>query len=566
MTNMLDYLRFSLYAVVIVISFTLYQQWEKEHPPVPIASVQKETVSTNYIPEVAQPAAVATTTPSATPVTPPVATEKLSTAPSATQQIIHVTTDTLQVDIDPQGGNITQVNLFEYPESLHSKTPYLLLNNDPATRYLAQSGLLSAVGPDTSKGQAVFTSEKTDYTLAKDQKELQVKLHWKNEQGLSVTKVFTFKPGSYDIGVNYQVANATKQPWEGNLYLQLLRKDTPPASSGSGLTSLATYFGAAISSPQKPFEKIAFKDMTKQNLNQTITGGWAAMIQHYFVSAWVPDKNATSQYFSRVTNDGLYTIGMLGPKVTAAPGATIETSATLYAGPAIADKLQKVAPGLDLTIDYGWFWFISVIIFWMMQKIHFVVNNWGWSIVLVTCVIKLLFYPLSAKSYRSMNALKILQPKINALKEKFGDDKQKFTQATMELYRKEKVNPMSGCLPILIQIPVFIALYWVLIESVYLRQAPFILWIHDLSVKDPYYVLPVLMGISMLVQQKLSPPPPDPTQAKVMMLMPVIFTVLFINFPAGLMLYWFVNNTLSVLQQWYIMRTMQKAAPVKKVK
>lgn len=559
LTNIYDYVRIALYAVLVVIVLMLYQLWDKEHPTKSsVSQTQTETVSSNYIPQVAESLQPTNVKQTATPASP-------STVTVPSQHIIHVTTDLLQVDIDALGGNIIGVNLLEYPESLNSKKPYVLLNNSNEARYIAQSGMLSNQGPDTSKGQALYTAEKNDYTLGKDQKELAVKLNWQDPQGLKVTKIFTFKPHNYEIGVNYAVENQTKQPWQGNLYLQLMRKDTPPPSSGSGITNLATYFGAAISSPQKPFEKISFKDMTKQNLNQSITGGWAAMVQHYFVSAWVPNKDTTSQYFSRITPDGLYTIGMLGPSITVQPGTTLDTSSKFYAGPAIAEKLEKVAPGLDLTIDYGWFWIISVAIFWMMKKIYAVVGNWGWAIVIVTIIIKLLFYHLSAKSYRSMSGLKKLQPKINALKERYGEDKQKFTQATLELYKKEKVNPMSGCLPILIQIPVFIALYWVLIESVYLRQAPFILWIHDLSTKDPYYVLPILMGLSMLVQQKLSPPPPDPVQAKMMMLMPVIFTALFINFPAGLMLYWFVNNTLSVLQQWFIMHQLEKSEKNKKM-
>ncbi|MHB1946716.1 MAG: membrane protein insertase YidC [Gammaproteobacteria bacterium] len=558
-TNMLDYVRFALYAILIVIVILFYQLWDKEHQK-PVTNAPAETVSSSYIPEVTAPTEKTT---SASQTAAPTSTSNPIATTSS--HIIHVNTDVFEVDIDTLGGNISQVKLKQYPESLNSKTPFVLLNNNPATRYIAQSGLLSTKGPDTSKGQALYTSEKTDYTLNPGQEFLIVSLQWQNEQGLKVTKNFVFKPNDYEIGMDYQITNNSKQAWEGNLYTQIMRKDAPPVT-GSGLANFATYFGAAISSPQKPFEKISFKDMTKQNVNQTITGGWEAMVQHYFVSAWVPDKNTTSQYFSRVTPDGLYTIGSIGPSIAVTPGATFDTATKFYAGPAIADKLKKVAPGLDLTIDYGWFWFISVIIFWMMQKIHSVVGNWGWSIVLVTVVIKLMFYHLSAKSYRSMSAMKKIQPKINALKERFGDDKQKFTQATLELYKKEKVNPMSGCLPILIQIPVFIALYWVLIESVDLRQAPFILWIHDLSTKDPYYVLPILMGISMLVQQRLSPPPPDPMQAKVMMFMPVVFTVLFVNFPAGLMLYWFVNNSLSVLQQWFIMRSMDKAEKSKKPK
>lgn len=554
---MFDYLRFALYAILIVILFMLYQLWDKEHPTqVAPASHAETSTASNYIPQVAE-----STQPAATTST--VAQAKSPALATSSGHVIHVKTDVFDVDIDALGGNFNQIKLLEYPESLNSKTPILFLNNNPEERYIAQSGLLGQNGPDTSKGQALYSSEQTEYKMGPDQKELQVKLNWQSPEGLKITKIFTFKRNNYQINVNYVIENQSKQPWDGNLYMQLMRKDSPPPNS-QGLANMATYFGAAVSSPQKPFEKISFKDMTKQNLNQSITGGWAAMVQHYFVSAWVPEQNTTSQYFTRVTNDGLYTIGAIGPKVVVNPGATVDIPSKFYAGPAIADKLDKVAKGLDLTIDYGWFWFISVIIFWMMQKIYSIVGNWGWSIVLVTVIIKLLFYHLSAKSYRSMSALKKLQPKINALKERLGEDKQKFTQATLELYKKEKVNPMSGCLPILIQIPVFIALYWVLIESVYLRQAPFILWIHDLSIKDPYYVLPILMGLSMLLQQKLSPPPPDPIQAKMMMLMPVVFTILFINFPAGLMLYWFVNNTLSVLQQWYIMHSLEKAEKSKK--
>lgn len=552
---MIDYIRFALYGVLVVVLLMLYQNWEKEHSAKTTPLSHPDTTASNYVPDVKETTAPTTS----------IAGNHTPAPVIQHGPLIKVTTDVLAVDIDSVGGNILAVKLLKYPEKQNTNTPFLLLNNDPATRYVAQSGLLSTIGPDTSKGQATFVPDKTDYVLSPDQKELNVKLHWQNTDGLKVTKTFTFLRDSYDIGVNYQINNDSKLPWEGNLYLQLLRKDVPPPSS-QGFSNLTTYFGAAVSSPDKPFQKISFSDMAKRNFNQTITDGWAAMIQHYFVSAWIPDKTTTSQYFSRLTPDGLYSVGMIGPKLTVPTGSSTSASAHFYAGPAISDMLEKAAPNLKLTIDYGWFWFISVIIFWMMQKIYNFVGNWGWSIVIVTIIIKLLFYHLSAKSYRSMSMLKKLQPKLEELKTRYGEDKQKFTQATMELYRKEKVNPMSGCLPILIQIPVFIALYWVLVEAVQLRHAPFILWIHDLSTKDPYYVLPLLVGGSMLLQQLISPPPPDPTQAKVMLLMPVIFTVLFINFPAGLMLYWFVNNTLSMLQQWYIMRTVENETKVKKVK
>lgn len=552
-TKIFDYLRIALYATLIAIVFILFQEWDKDHAKQTAAHsvAETNTASESYIPNVNN---TTTATSQASQITSSAAaTDKLN------QQVVHVQTDVLDVDISTRGGNIIQVKLPEYPEALHSKTPFVLLNNEENTRYLAQSGLLGLNGPDTSNEQAVYSTDKTDYVLSNDQNELQVKLHWQNSQGLKITKIFTFKKNDYEVGVAYQIENQTAKPWDGNLYLQLMRKNTPPANS-SGLANFATYFGAAISSPDKPYQKIKFSEMNEKNLNQTINGGWAAMIQHYFISAWIPDKNTTSQYFTRVTNDGLYTVGMIGPKLSVQPKQTITITSNFYSGPANTSILSKVAPGLQLTIDFGWFWFISIIIFWMMQHIYDIVGNWGWSIVIVTLVIKLIFYKLSAKSYYSMSALKKLQPRLNALKEKYGDDRQKFTQETLELYRKEKVNPMSGCLPILVQIPVFIGLYWVLVESVQLRQAPFILWIHDLSMKDPFYVLPLLMGLSMFAQQRLNPPPPDPMQAKVMMLMPVVFTVMFLNFPAGLMLYWFVNNSLSFLQQWFIMHRMEKNA------
>lgn len=548
--NMLDYIRLALYATLLVLAFLLFQAWDKEHAKDTTIPAQTEAVTvpetTHFVPEMSNT--------NAPPVTqqPEKTAEVTAKAPS-----VSVKTDTLEATIDTRGGDITEVKLLHYPNALNSKTPILLLNDDPKTRYIAESGLLSKQGPDTSKGQALYTPEQLEYNLAPGTNEVDAKLTWQSPDGIKITKVFSFVRNSYEIKVSYDIENHSSNPWLGNLYAQLIRTDSPPPNHG-GMVNLTTFFGAAFSTPQKPFEKISFKEMQESNLNQVIQGGWAAMIQHYFISAWVPQANTSSTYYTRVMPTGLYTIGLIGPALNVPAGGQLTTNAKLYTGPIIADKLEKTAPGLKLTIDYGWFWFISAILFWMLEKIYEVVGNWGWSIVLVTIIIKLLFYHLSAKSYRSMSALKKLQPRIELLKERYGDDKQKLTQATLELYREEKVNPMSGCLPILIQIPVFIALYWVLVESVQLRQAPFILWIHDLSQPDPWYVLPILMGISMFLQQRLSPPPPDPLQAKVMMLMPLIFVVLFANFPSGLMLYWFVNNTLSFLQQWYIMRQVEK--------
>jgi len=549
--NILNYIRIALYTLLIITGFFLFQAWQKDHiqyEPERLAHTEA-LPTTRPIPNTAMP--------SVAPAPSLAAPSTIVPPPPKTGQLINVKTDVLDVGIDTLGGDIVSVRLLDYPESLGSSSPFSLLNDDAASRYIAESGLLGKDGPDTTEGQALYTASQMNYTLAAGENNITVTLHWRNKNGISVDKMFTFSRNSYEIKVAYDINNGSTLPWKGSLYTQLMRTNTPPTNHG-GLVNLATYFGAAISSPKTPFEKISFKQMKEAPLNQVIQGGWAAMIQHYFISAWIPPANSTSTYYSETMPNGLFAIGMIGQPVTVSPGTKVNVETQLYTGPAIADLLEKTAKGLKLTIDYGWFWFISDIIFWMMQKIYDVIGNWGWSIVIVTIIIKLLFYHLSAKSYRSMSGLKKLQPRIELLKERFGDDKQKLTQATLELYRAEKVNPMSGCLPILVQIPVFIALYWVLVESVQLRQAPWIFWIHDLSQQDPYYILPVLMGLSMFVQQRLNPPPPDPMQAKVMMLMPVIFTFLFANFPSGLMLYWFVNNTLSFLQQAYIMHRLDK--------
>ncbi len=552
--NILDYLRIGLYILLALVCYSLYQAWQTEHHPPLAANTTTQTLMAEQEATIPTLKETATTHAAATAgKTESVVSPEGNFVPAA--RIIHVKTDLLEVDIDALGGDIISSKLLNYPESLHSQTPFVLLNNDGKNRYIAQSGLLGSRGPDSSKGKALYKPEKQNYLLAEGEKEFIVKLSWQKD-GVNVSKSFVFHRNDYEVDVVYNISNDSATLWEGNAYNQLLRTDNPPPN-GQGFSSLTTYFGAAISSPEKPFQKISFKDMREKSLNQAITGGWAAMVQHYFVTAWVPDKVSAADYYTKVTPNGLYTVGLIGSKVSVGPHEKKLVQSKLYTGPALADRLEKAAPGLQLTIDYGIFWFISVAIFWVMQHVHDVIGNWGWAIVITTLIIKLLFFHLSAKSYRSMSKLKKVQPRMERLKELHGNDRQKLTQATLDLYRQEKVNPMGGCLPILIQIPVFIALYWVLVESVQLRQAPFILWIHDLTAKDPFYILPVLVGISMFLQQRLSPPPPDPTQAKVMMFMPVIFTALFINFPAGLMLYWFVNNLLSFLQQWYIMRTVK---------
>lgn len=555
MQNM-EFPRLILLAALFLVAYLLWNAWQKDYPaanPVATSAVMTSTTASS-VPAIAQ-TALATATPASAP---PAAVTKTAAA-----HLIHVQTDVLSVTIDAQGGNIVAADLPKYPQQVDQipSQPFQLLSNDPATLYVAQSGLVGKQGPDTPKGQAIYTASQSNYTLAADQNQLTVNLKWRSPNGVMVNKQFVFNRGDYQVNVNYQITNHSRAIWTGQLYTQLQRKKVAPPSHL--MFGINPYMGAAISTPDKPYQKLSFDKMAEQNLNMPVQGGWLAMQQHYFLSAWIPNATENFNYYSQVSDGDIYTLGALGPALNVQPGETVTTSAKLYTGPEILDRLKTVAPNLDLTVDYGILWFISIAILWLMKHIYAIVGNWGWSIVLVTVLIKLAFYHLSAKSYRSMGMMRKLQPRMQALRERHAGDKQKMTQATMELYRNEKINPLGGCLPIIVQIPVFIALYFVLLESVELRQAPFILWIHDLSLHDPYYVLPILMGVSMFIQQKLNPPPPDPTQAKMMMFLPVFFTFLFSSFPAGLVLYWLVNNTVSILQQWYIMKKIE-TAPTKK--
>ncbi|GAB4391887.1 MAG: membrane protein insertase YidC [Gammaproteobacteria bacterium] len=552
----MDIRRITLYGLLFFIISLLWLSWVKEHAisPVQQKARTEQSINTN------DPLASALQEHNRVDLAPEetaLANDDITKTKVPASSIIKVRTDLLDISIDTLGGNVINASLLNYKQKLHDKTPFELLSHN--IPYVAESGLLSKRGPDNTKQQARFSSEQENYVLPTNQDTLNVVLHWNDSQGLRVDKIFTFHRGRYAMDVSYKINNQSASAWQGNVYNQLIRK--PIEHKQPGLFSIASYDGAAISSPDKPYQKISFKTMRRDAVNQTITDGWLAMQQHYFISAWVPAVGQAFNYFSRQLANDTYAIGMVGPKTVVAPGNTQTLTSKLYLGPELTEQLEQTAPHLNLTIDYGWLWFISVAIFWLMQHIHNIVGNWGWSIVLVTLFIKLAFYKLSATSYRSMANMRKLQPRIETLKQRYGDDRQRMGQAMMELYKKEKINPLGGCLPILIQIPVFIALYWVLVESVELRHAPFIGWIHDLSAPDPYYVLPILMGISMFIQQRLSPAPPDPMQAKVMMMLPLIFTFLFLYFPSGLVLYWVVNNTLSILQQWVITRKIN-ASPV----
>ena len=363
------------------------------------------------------------------------------------------------------------------------------------------------------------------------------------------TRTYRFARDNYVVKIRVDVANRGEEAWQGALYGQLQRGE--PESPG-GLFRTYTYTGGILSGPEKPYEKVDFSDMASQDVDREATGGWVAMIQHYFAAAWIPGSEDTNHYYSKSLPNGRFAIGVVGPVGVVSPGSTGGFSLAMYVGPKIQERMQDVAPHLERTVDYGWLWLIAEPLFWLLSWIHGFVGNWGWAIIILTFLIKLAFFQLSATSYKSMARMRKLQPRITALRERYGADKQRMNQAMMELYRQEKINPLGGCLPILVQIPVFIALYWVLLESVELRQASFIGWLDDLSLHDPYFVLPVAMGVTMLIQQRLNPTPPDPMQAKIMMALPFVFTFFFLFFPSGLVLYWFVNNMLSIIQQWVI--------------
>ncbi|HAT7747373.1 TPA: membrane protein insertase YidC [Legionella pneumophila] len=551
----MDIRRIVLYMALALIGLSLWNAWQIDYPakqPVEEKTASQLTSDGHLLPQIIPSNAEQ-------PVT-----LKAEEKASSSKQLIQVKTDVLDVDIDLKNGDIVKGLLLDYPLSVEDKNkPFPLLQNLASQRYVANSSLFVLDGQTPQSLDFDFTSEKEYYELKPDQNQLIVTLNGKSEDGLDVKKEFVFTKGSYLIEVNYKIANTGNSLWKGYFNTQLLRSS--PKEDKSSIFHIGSYTGASFSNPGKNrYQKVSFSDMSKSNLDVDAKGGWIAMQQHYFLSAWVPNADSENKFYTLAT-DKDYTIGAVSQPITVKPKEDKIVGSKLYIGPEITSVLKGISPSLDLTVDYGILWFLSSLLFSLMKAIYTVVGNWGWSIVLVTVLIKLAFYRLSATSYKSMASMRKLQPKLQALRERYGDDKAKISQATMELYKQEKVNPLGGCLPILIQIPVFIALYWVLLESVELRQAPFIFWINDLASADPYHVLPLIMGATMLIQQKLNPAPADPMQAKVMMFLPILFTGLFWNFPSGLVLYWIVNNTLSILQQWYITRKYSDEKPAKKV-
>lgn len=545
----MDTQRIIALVVFFTASFLLWEAWQKqEHPP---AQSQAPTI-----------AATATPTPTAkapdTAVPPAGGGAPAQTTPLQESQQITVRTDSLTAEIDTAGGDLRSLTFTEHFAAEDKSRPFVLMQGKGEPLYTTQSGLL---GNGLPNHNTLYAAAQTAYTLAPGQDTLQVRLE--SIQGaVSVEKIFTFHRASYVIDESYEITNKGGAAIAPYAYFQFLRD-----SSGSAAHAMFvnTFTGPAVYTDKDKFVKVNFSDIDKgkENYPKKATDGWLSMVQHYFVAAWLPQGNVEREFYTRKVGEKLYSAGIILPVGSIEPGKTATLTMPLYAGPQEVSVLAKLAPGLELVTDYGWLTIIAAPLFKLLSFIHKGVGNWGVAIILLTVLIKAVFFPLQSKASRSMAQMKVLGPKMQKLKEQFGDDRAKLNQAMMELYKKEKINPLGGCLPILVQIPVFIALYWVLLATVELRHAPFALWIHDLSAADPYFVLPIVYAATMFVQMKLQPPSPDPMQQKVMMAMPIVFTAMFLFFPAGLVLYWIVNNVLTIAQQWYINRQIQAETAAK---
>ncbi len=563
----MDFHRLFLVGALVLVLTLLYQKWlmfEAETAD----SQRSAQIETTHGGEAVtlEAAEKATDVPSA----PPVVTERADVsaptptlanrAPAAnTRQRVEVITDLLRAELDTYGGDLRVLDLITYPEKLGAPdVPFRLLTDSGPDLYWVQNGLLGSQS-DLPNHHSEYTATNKRYVLAEGKDRIEVPLHIEKD-GVHYRKVYTFYRDSYYVDVRYEVQNNTNQEWRGYLYAQFVSTETSDDENTSflGLGRLPSFTGGAIYTPDEKYKKIGFDDMREQPLVQKTTSGWVAMLQHYFVGALLAEKESQYEFYSLVNGTGATTRYSMGYKhlapLSVAAGRRGEINARMFVGPKENKRLVEADRQLELAVDFGWLTPVSAPLFWLLTQIQRVVVNWGLSIVLLTALVKLVFFPLSAASYKSMAKMKKLGPRMKTLKERYGDDKQKFQQAMMEMYKKDKINPLGGCLPIVVQIPVFIALYWVLLESVELRQAPLALWIHDLSAPDPYYVLPILMGASMFVQQLLNPAPVDPMQANIMRILPIVFTLFFLWFPAGLVLYWLVNNLLSIAQQWFVMR------------
>ncbi len=552
----MDNSRLFLFAALVFVGMLMWQQWQADYGPQPVPSSTQETTGTS--PQ-QQPDIISDDLPDPANIvdgTAAPADGDQTMQPASVQQLITVDTDVVLAVIDTRGGVLRSVKLKKYPTSLEQPDDWLeLIHSESDSAHILQSGLRNKEEKAPTH-HSIYSADQIEYRMADGEDELIVPLRW-TQDGIEVTKTYRFRRGDYLIDVAHRVDNRSDQDWQGSQYRQIQR--TRPLETSR---LLYTYTGSVYYNEETKYEKVDFDDMEDSQLKLDSSGGWIAMIQHYFLSAWVPDQENNNLIYTIANtrrNPATYTIGMRSQNLLVPAGANGEFSSQLFVGPKIVSRLEEISPGLDLTVDYGVLTFLSKPLYWLLSWYHGFVGNWGVAIILLTLTVKALFYKLSETSYRSMAKMRKVSPRLKTLKERYGDDRQKMNQAMMELYKTEKINPMGGCLPILVQIPVFIALYWALLESVDLRQAPFIFWIKDLSVMDPFYVLPIVMGVSMVIQQRLNPPPPDPIQAKIMMALPFVFTIFFAFFPAGLVLYWVINNVLSIAQQWVITKRIEAA-------
>ncbi len=575
---MQQWARFAILGVMFVVAYLLILAWQKDYGHAETAPQQQAVVSHEVSADLpnSQAASASSDVPQANIATPQ-ATDV--TAP-VNQQLISVQTDLYHLLINPKGGDIVRIELLNHDKNKDSDQPFVMLESDAKRTYVAQSGLIGLNGPDSNRsGRPVYEVEKTSYNLLKDAqtvskdngkavKVLTIPMVYKTADGVEIIKTFTFKQGEYPIVVNHKVVNRSQQNWQGQMFGQIKRDNSEdPGKSDQGIFTLGTFLGGAWGTPEEHYNKLKFDNFNDEKLNVDAKGGWIAVVQHYFVSAWIPGQlkltQANGQPYaakleSRKSADDMNIISFTSPTINVPAGTVAEVDATFYSGPKIQSELKDLAVGLNQTVDYGWLWPIAKLLFLGLQFFHNIVGNWGWSIILLTILVKLILWPLSSKSYRSMAKMRVIAPEMQRMKEEFGEDRMRFSQEMMALYKREQVNPLSGCLPLLLQMPIFLALYWVLMESVELRHAPWFGWIQDLSAMDPWFILPLVMGLTMFTQQSLNPQPADPMQAKVFKIMPIIFTVFMLFFPAGLVLYWIVNNSITILQQWFINRSVKK--------
>ncbi|MDP3876339.1 MAG: membrane protein insertase YidC [Methylobacter sp.] len=566
----MDNIRFILVVTFFMLVFMLQQAWQQDYGPKPEIAAAADSVATNTKEDLPVAAGVAAQADQQN-----IAAVPLATVSSA--NVIRIKTDVLALEIDTKGGTIQNLDLLDYPQekantavnSLRAliglepaeknTAPVRLFDSSQEKLFVAQSGLIADSGFTAAPSHhTVFKNEQNNYELKPGQDSLTVPLTW-TDNGLTITKLFTFKRASYEITLEQKVKNESSKDWSGRQYSQLLRAPDTTSSGGGMLTGgMRAYAGGVIYTEKNKYQKISFDDMDDENLDVATQGGWTAMVQHYFASAWVPPVDQENHFYTKALSEGHYVIGTYSSPITVNANSDAQFVAKLFAGPKVQPMMEETAHGLELTVDYSFLTFIGKPIYWVLNQIYNAVGNWGVAIIGVTLCIKLLFFPLSQSSYKSMAKMRKIQPRLKEMQERFADDRPRFNTEMMALYKKEKVNPLGGCLPILVQIPVFMCLYWVLSETVEFRHAPFMLWIQDLSSQDPFYVLPVIMGITMKIQQGLNPAPIDPIQAKVMKMFPIVFTIFFLFFPSGLVLYWVVNNTLSIIQQTYITKQIAK--------